>query len=106
MVLEACSNAGLRRGTCKRKYDAYGDPGHAWMKVQRSELQSLGIADKITGYSHQRGDMVFLEEDADLSTFAKALEAKYGRSFEELVNIRDHHTDKQSKIRGYEPYRR
>jgi hypothetical protein len=43
-------------------------------------LHELDIADKITPYSYQRGEDVFLEEDCDLSTFADAME-KAGRPF-------------------------
>lgn len=58
----------------------YTDPGHGWVEVPRSLLNELDIADKITPYSYQRGDDVFLEEDCDLSTFADAME-KAGRPF-------------------------
>jgi hypothetical protein len=57
----------------------YTDPGHGWVEVPRALLHELSIADKITGYSYQRGEDVFLEEDCDLSTFARAM-AKAGRS--------------------------
>ena len=59
----------------------YTDPGHGWVEVPRALLHELGIADKITGYSYQRGEDVFLEEDCDLSTFARAME-KAGRPFD------------------------
>jgi hypothetical protein len=58
----------------------YSDPGHGWLEVPRSLLHELDIADKITPYSYQRGEDVFLEEDCDLSTFADAME-KAGRPF-------------------------
>lgn len=63
----------------------YTDPGHGWVEVPRSLLNELGIADKITSYSYQRGEDVFLEEDCDLLTFARAME-KAGRPFE-LVEV-------------------
>ena len=63
----------------------YTDPGHGWVEVSRSLLHELGIADKITSYSYQRGEDVFLEEDCDLLTFARAME-KAGRPFE-LVEV-------------------
>ena len=59
----------------------YTDPGHGWVEVPRSLLHELGIADKITSYSYQRGEDVFIEEDCDLLTFARAME-KAGRPFE------------------------
>ena len=59
----------------------YTDPSHGWVEVPRALLHELGIADKITEYSYQRGEDVFLEEDCDLSTFARAME-KAGRPFD------------------------
>jgi hypothetical protein len=63
----------------------YTDPNHGWVEVPRALLHELGIADKITSYSYQRGEDVFLEEDCDLSTFDRAME-KAGRPFE-LIEV-------------------
>jgi hypothetical protein len=82
-------------------FDIYSDPGHAWCKVHRSLIENLGIADKITHYSYQRGEYVYLEEDCDLTTFAVAL-----RATGQTIQFREHHTDKQSKIRSYDYYRK
>jgi hypothetical protein len=30
------------------------DPGHGWLCVKIAELEALGIADKITGFSYMR----------------------------------------------------
>lgn len=77
----------------------YSDPGHAWGKVKRDVLVNLGIADKITRYSYQRGDYAFLEEDCDLTTLCMALNAQDTRlKFVEKPSTRD------SKIRSYERY--
>jgi hypothetical protein len=65
----------------------YTDPAHGWVEVPRALLHELGIADKITGYSYQRGEDVFLEEDCDLSVFARAME-KAGRSFD-LIEVNE-----------------
>ena len=89
-----------------RKYDFYIDPGHGWMKVKREELKELGVENKITGYSYERGEFVYLEEDGDASIFIDALERKSGENFEENKHLRQHISDKNSKIRGYSPYRR
>lgn len=55
-------------------YTFHQDPGHGWLEVPRAELQALGIAHRISGYSYQSRDgaTVYLEEDCDLSTFARA----------------------------------
>lgn len=54
------------------KYRFIEDPGHGWLEVPIAELVELGIAGAITPYSYQSGDMAYLEEDCDLSTFARA----------------------------------
>lgn len=51
----------------------YTDPGHGWLEVPRALLHELGIAEKISEYSYQRGDSVFLEEDWDFSHFHHAM---------------------------------
>ena len=54
----------------------YEDASHGWLEVPKSLLKELGIADQISSYSYQSGDMVYLEEDADLSLFIN----KYGKT--------------------------
>ena len=51
------------------------DPGHGWLEVPLAEIRFLGIADKISAYSYQKGDMAYLEEDCDASVFLEAKEA-------------------------------
>lgn len=76
-----------------KTYVFYCDPGHAWLKVTRQELFSLGIADKISGCSYQNGNNVFLEEDCDALIFLNA---------KRDYKITEKFTDNQSKIRGYD----
>ena len=83
----------------KRIFNFFADPGHGWMSVKKQFLNDLGIASQITHYSYQRGGTAYLEEDCDVSVFLAALK-KAGIE----VDIRQHHTDRQSKIRGYESY--
>lgn len=47
----------------------HNDPGHGWYQVDRSELVSAGVADKISDYSYQNGDRIYLEEDSDARLF-------------------------------------
>ena len=77
----------------------YADPGHGWGAVKRKVLDQLGIADKITSYSYQKGQTVYLEEDCDLSTLVTAL-ALQG----EVVQYKEKHTNKYSPIRNYERF--
>jgi N-acetyl-anhydromuramyl-L-alanine amidase AmpD len=78
----------------------FADPGHAWARFPKAKLVSLGIADKITSYSYQNGSNAFLEEDCDLYTLIKALSE---RGYE--IKFNESHTNRQSKIRGYQTYK-
>ena len=77
----------------------YADPGHGWGAVKRKVLDQLGIADKITAYSYQKGQTVYLEEDCDLSTLVTALALKG-----ETVQYKEKHTNKYSPIRSYDRF--
>jgi hypothetical protein len=81
-------------------YTFFTDPGHGWLEVDRSELDDLGILKKITKYSYQKGDKVYLEEDLDAGTF---LEAKKRKG--EKVNIREKNTNSESRIRNFGMFR-
>lgn len=81
------------------KIKVFADPGHAWARFPKQRLVKLGIADKISAYSYQRGDNAFLEEDCDLSVLITALKARgYDIKFDE------NHANKSSKIRSYNSY--
>jgi hypothetical protein len=83
------------------KLDFIQDPGHGWLKVPRKLLHELNIEHKITHYSYQRADFVYLEEDCDYSTFQAAMN-QAGRAF----TCRDRVAcEKRSKIRSYETFR-
>ncbi len=83
----------------KLTLNVYADPGHAWCKVPRVLLEKLGLIDKISTYSYQRKDSVYLEEDCDLSTLIGTLKDKGV-----TVKFKEFHTNKQSKIRSYNHY--
>jgi hypothetical protein len=57
-------------------YKFISDPGHSWLEVPLTELHALGIANKISSYSYQTGDLVYLEEDCDAAIFAQAKKAR------------------------------
>ncbi len=59
-------------------YTEINDPGHGWIGVPLSELVELGIADKVTSFSYQDGNLIWLEEDCDMSTWLHALAEKQG----------------------------
>ncbi len=78
----------------------YSDPGHGWGAVKRKVLIDMGIADKISSYSYQKGDTVYLEEDCDLPKLTTALSVKGI-----WIEHKEKHTDRRSPIRSYESYR-
>jgi hypothetical protein len=69
-------------------YKFISDPGHGWLGVSRDELKTLGLLDKISNYSYQQGNIVWLEEDCDAHLFA---EAKRARG--EALTIREEHQE-------------
>ena len=77
----------------------YSDPGHAWGKVKRQVLNNLGIADKVSPYSYQLRDNVYLEEDCDLALLHDTLSKQDVR-----IKFVEKHTNRDSKIRSYERF--
>lgn len=84
--------------TIKIKF--YSDPGHGWGAVKRKVLSELEISDKISTFSYQKGQTVYLEEDSDLQKFVTALTAKGA-----IIKYDEHNTDRRSPIRSYDRYR-
>jgi hypothetical protein len=78
----------------------YQDPGHGWVRVSVGLLHGLKIAEDISAYSYRRNDYAYLEEDCDLSRLLTAAQAA---GIE--IKLKQFHTNKQSKIRGYRSYR-
>jgi len=83
----------------KRVFNVYGDPGHSWIKVKKDFLVKLGIYHLVTSHSYERGDYLYLEEDCDGFLFANKLKEK-GIDFK----WKEFHTDKSSRIRGYNSF--
>ena len=81
-------------------YKVYADPGHAWVRVLKTELASLGIANSVSSYSYQRGEFAYLKEDCDASLW---LAAKQHLGHD--VTFSAAHTNNQSRIRNYQSYR-
>lgn len=81
----------------KLKY--YTDPGHGWIAIKRAILDQLSIANKITHYSYQRGNTVYLEEDHDANILMTELKKR-----QILVEFQTKHTDNRSPIRNYQNY--
>ncbi len=77
-------------------YVFHTDPGHAWLEVSRNELNASGVASKISRYSYERGDFVYLEEDCDMSLFLNTLNRHF--AFDER------HIDDTHPIRNYNTF--
>lgn len=83
----------------QKTFTVYNDPSHGWLKAPKALLKELGIADKISTYSYERGADAYLEEDCDAPLLINALRK---RGIE--VELRDQYTNRSSKIRGYADY--
>lgn len=59
-----------------RKLTFYTDPAHGWLEVNRADLDALDIAHKVSRYSYERADRVYLEEDCDAALYFEAAKAK------------------------------
>ena len=73
------------------------DSGHGWYAVKRQILVDLGIADKVSAFSYQRGATVYLEEDRDASALFATLQqkqilcaVKVGKNYEGRAPIRSY----------------
>jgi hypothetical protein len=77
------------------------DGGHGWLCVKISELEALGIADKITEHSYMRKQSAYLEEDTDYTTYLDALK---GRGIV-LETVDGKIFDKNHPIRRFQPYK-
>lgn len=77
----------------------YSDPQHAWAKVSKKELNTLGIANDISSCSYEKGDFAYLEEDCDLSKYIDALKKN-----NIIYKFKQTWTNRRSKIRNYYSY--
>ena len=80
---------------------------YGWLAVPRAALKVLNLEEKISNESYQHEDMVYLEEDQDLFTFAKAYLAYFGKTPSEFASFPyTRQSDGEwSPIRDYEPYK-
>lgn len=81
-------------------FPCYSDPGHGWAKVPRLLLKELEIEQQVSAYSYQKGDFVYLEEDADMSLFFNAMQTR-GIT----PTFKGKSSNKTSRIRGYASFK-
>lgn len=82
-----------------KQYTFHYDAGHGWLEVPKEDVEELGI--EVSSASYSDGKNVYLEEDLDAQTFAKAYEKKYGVKHTEI----NHNDGDYSKIRGMGGYK-
>ena len=79
----------------------FQDPGHGWYKVSRKLLRKMNLLDKISSFSYQKGNWVYLEEDVDASIFF----TRYKELFGELqIKVTTNISENMSSIRYYQPF--
>jgi len=71
----------------RKPHTFWNDPGHGWLEVELSDLNILGIRDKISKYSYRYNNKAYLEEDMDATTYIKAL---WGEFLDSKGNICSH----------------
>jgi len=81
----------------------HSDAGHGWLAIPRKRLKEMGLLNKISSCSYQRGGTVYLEEDCDMALYLNAipkdeLEWIKARGFRESYKG-------SSPIRNYELFR-
>jgi len=81
-----------------KKLTFHADPGHGWLEVEFSDLEELNIQEKISRYSHIRGNKVYLEEDCDASLFLD-----FAKNNGWTINIQEKYQE-NTPIRNYKNY--
>jgi hypothetical protein len=82
------------------KLNVYNDPGHGWVAIKRDVLIKLGIEHKVSYYSYQRGQTVYLEEDCDASLLIGA-----ARDAGTTLEFNEKYCDRHSPIRSYAQFK-
>lgn len=84
-----------------RQFTWYRDAGHAWLKVNWSDLVEMGLTNYVTEYSYRSGNIVYLEEDIDAPNFIDQYRRVKGKGSMTFVD-RYSHTD--SFVRSLDRY--
>jgi len=81
-----------------KTYTFYCDPGHAWLRVKKEEIEPIKF--DISPYSYMRGKYVYLEEDSDANIFLKH---KFGNIENAKPYIKEKYAE-NTAIRNYNQY--
>lgn len=74
----------------------HNDGGHGWYAVKRKKLESMGVLNNVSGFSYERGQTVYLEEDCDASLFFNALSEEEKQKIKIVNSYQD-----RSPVRRY-----
>ena len=80
----------------------FQDPGHGWYRVSREMLRKMDLLDKISSFSYQKGDWVYLEEDCDATIFFDRYKELFGDEYQ--IKITQNISDNMSSIRYYDTF--
>jgi len=78
----------------------YEDTGHGWYAIEKDFLKVLGIADKISAYSYEKGNLAYLEEDCDASLLLNTMDKN---NIEYTIQRVYHDRSPVRNYRGYTP---
>lgn len=78
------------------KITYHNDGGHGWYAVKRKKLEEMGILNKVSVFSYERGGTVYLEEDCDATLLFNALSEEEKQQIIVTNSYRDY-----SPIRSY-----
>jgi hypothetical protein len=87
----------LKHTGASMKIKYHHDAGHGWYAVKKAALEQSGVANKISSYSYQRGNTVYLEEDSDAPKFFRAIDTS-------TLEVTNGKFQSRSPIRSYQPY--
>lgn len=72
-------------------FEFISDPGHAWLKVEWTELKALGLnPTDFSQCSYRKRNTFYLEEDCDAPKFIKAWTEKHGKKPGFVERLIDH----------------
>ena len=68
-------------------FTKYDDAAHGWLEVSYEDLINLNIQNKISNFSYidSNKNLIYLEEDCDMTLFMKSYKEKYNKGIVYVV---------------------
>ena len=68
-------------------FTKFEDAGHGWLAVSYEDLINLDIQDRISNFSYidSNKNLIYLEEDVDMTLFMKSYREKYNKGLVYVV---------------------